>query len=238
VQSASENHSSRELRHLPGNLRSPLRRGVAAVSERVIVELMTGSEVTDAYGSQAGDVANMLGTVVSAEDPDRIMIESSANTVSGRILDIGSGTGRWSGHLAELGHTIAGFEPVEQLVEIARRAHPDVQFRLASIDDLVGSEERWSGILAWYSLIHLGPDKLPDVLTTLRRVLEDGGTALISFFSGPRLEAFSHPVTTAYRWPMEHMTRALEQAGFEVTGQHWDPSALHAVVIARADSGR
>lgn len=139
------------------------------------MELMTGSEVTDAYGSQAGDVANMLGTVVSAEDPDRIMIESWANTVSGRILDIGSGTGRWSGHLAELGHTIAGFEPVEQLVEIARRAHPDVQFRLASIDDLVGSEERWSGILAWYSLIHLGPDKLPDVLTTLRRVLEDGG---------------------------------------------------------------
>lgn len=37
---------------------------------------------------------------------------------------------------------------------------------------------------------------------------------------------------------LRHMTRALEQAGFEVTGQHWDPSALHAVVTARADSGR
>lgn len=206
----------------------------AGVGERVIVGLMAKDEVAQAYDSQAGEVAKMLGSVVFPDDPDRIIIESWADTVSGRILDIGSGTGRWSGHLADLGHAIEGFEPAAQLVEIARRTHPGVSFRLASIDDLVDSEEQWSGILAWYSLIHLAPDQLPDALAILRRVLEDEGTALISFFSGPRLEAVNHPIATAYRWPMEHMTRALEQAGFQVTGQHWNPSAVHAVVTVRA----
>lgn len=196
---------------------------------------MVKDEVAQAYDSQAGEVAEMLGSMVFPDDPDRVMIESWADTVYGRILDIGSGTGRWSGYLADLGHSIEGLEPAAQLVEIARRTHPGVPFRLSSIGDLVDSKEQWSGILAWYSLIHLAPDELPDALAILRRVLEDEGTALISFFSGPRLEAVNHPIATAYRLPMEHMTCALEQAGFQVTEQSWNPSAIHAVVTVRAN---
>lgn len=176
----------------------------------------------------------MLGAVVSPQDPDRGVIEPWAESVRGRILDVGAGTGRWSGHLAALGHAVEGLEPVDQFVQVARRAHPTVVFRHASIADLAGSEERWSGILAWYSLIHLGPDELPIALSTLREVLEENGSLLVSFFSGPRLEAFRHPVTTAYRWPMEEMTRAIEQAGFEVTDQQWDPRGPHANITALA----
>lgn len=199
---------------------------------------MTTDHVIDAYGSRARGLANMLGAMVSAEDPDRAVIEPWADTVSGPILDVGAGTGRWSGHLAGLGHDIEGLEPVEQFVEIARRAHPAVAFRLESIADLDGSEERWAGILAWYSLIHLGPDELPEALATLRGVLEDRGSILISFFSGPRLEVFGHPVATAYLWPMESLDRALEQAGFQVIDRYWDPRAPHAYVTARAASLR
>lgn len=189
-------------------------------------------EVAQAYASQATGLADMLGAVVSPHDPDRRVIEPWAETVSGRILDIGAGTGRWSGHLAALGHDVEGLEPVQQFVEIARRAHPGVTFRYASFADLAGSEERWSGILAWYSLIHLGPGELPTVLSTLREVLENDGSLLVSFFSGTRLEAFRHPVATSYRWPMKDMTRALEQAGFEVTDQQWDPRGPHANITA------
>lgn len=199
---------------------------------------MTTDEVIDAYGSRARNVANTLGATVPAEDPDRAVIEPWADTVSGPILDVGAGTGRWSGHLAALGHDIEGLEPVEQFVEIAREAHPAVAFRLEAITDLDGSDERWAGILAWYSLIHLGPDELPQALATLRGVLEDQGSILISFFSGPRLEQFDHPVATAYLWPMESLNRVLEQAGFQVIDQHREPRAPHAYVTARATSRR
>lgn len=195
---------------------------------------MAMDEVTRAYGSKAAGLVDMLGTVASPRDPDRGVIESWAETVSGRILDVGAGTGRWSGHLAALGHAVEGLEPVSQFVEIARRIHPAVVFRHAPLAELVGCEERWSGILAWYSLIHLGPDELPTALSTLREVLTEDGSLLLSFFSGPRLEAFHHPVTTAYRWPMEDMTHAIERAGFKVTDQQWDPRGPHANTTALA----
>lgn len=195
---------------------------------------MSTDEVADAYGSNAAELADMLGAVVSPQDPDRGVIEPWAETISGTILDVGAGTGRWSGHLAALGHDVEGLEPVDQFVEIARRTHPTVMFRHASLADLVGSQERWSGILAWYALIHLGPDELPTALRTLREILQEGGSLLVSFFSGPRLESFPHPATTAYRWPMTDMTHAIEQAGFDVTDQRWDPRAPHANIAASA----
>ncbi len=195
---------------------------------------MSTDEVKDAYGAQARDVTEMLGAKVSAADPDRTVIEPWAGTVKGRILDVGSGIGRWAGHLAGLGHDIEGLEPVEQFVGVARKAHPAVPFRLGAIDDLADSDDRWAGILAWYSLIHLGPDDLPNALATLRTVLEDDGTMLMSFFSGPRLEPFHHPVITAYRWPLPNMAGALDQAGFEVIGERWDGRAPHAIMLVRA----
>ena len=195
---------------------------------------MARDEVTQAYSARAAGLVDILGAVVSPDDPDRGVIEPWAESVSGRILDVGAGTGRWSGHLARLGHDVDGLEPVDHFVEIARRAHPAVTFRHAALADLVGSGDRWSGILAWYSLIHFGPDELPTALATLREVLEDDGSLLVSFFAGPRLEAIHHPATTAYRWPMQDMIRALEQAGFEVTGHQWHPQGLHAHITARA----
>ena len=195
------------------------------------------NEVTQAYRAKADGLAEMLGTVVSPHDPDRSVVEPWAETVSGRILDVGAGTGRWTGHLAGLGHDVEGLEPVDRFVELARHAHPGVPFRHASLADLVGAGERWSGILAWYSLIHLRPDELPTALSTLRGVLDDGGSLLVSFFSGPRIEAFEHPAATAYRWPMRTMVRVLEGARFEVIDQQWHPERLHASITARTSSG-
>ena len=179
---------------------------------------------------------HLLGTVVSESDPDRAVIEPWAATVNGPILDVGSGTGRWSGRLAQLGHDVSGLEPVESLVQLSRRTFPGVRFHRGWIADLAGSEQRWAGILAWYSLIHLDAQQLPAALAILRGVLEDNGTLLMSFFSGPRLMPFEHPVAPAYLWPMDAMRRALVAARFQVTDQHWDPARPHAMISARARS--
>lgn len=196
------------------------------------VPLTTGA-VIDAYGSQVQQVVKTLGAMGTTVDPARVRIEQWADTVTGPILDVGSGTGRWSGHLASLGHEIEGLEPVAPLVDIARTAYPAVPFRLGSIADLTGSTDRWAGILAWFALIHLGPDELAEALATLRAVLDDSGSLLLSFFSGARLEQFDHPITTAYRWPPEDMWQALDTAGFAVMALHSDPGTSHAQVIAR-----
>lgn len=199
---------------------------------------MTADEMNSAYDSPDFDPDTLLGTAISPDDPDRAVIEPWAGRVDGAILDVGSGTGRWAGHLAERGHRIEGLEPATRLVELAQRSHPPVIFHHGSIADLPASGRRWAGILAWYSLIHLGPGELPEALVALRGAVEDGGSLLMSFFSGPRLEPMQHPVATAYRWPLPDISRALERAGFEVTASHWDPRFPHAHLTAQATTPR
>lgn len=190
--------------------------------------------VKEAYGSPRIDVEGLLGTSIASHDPDRAVIESWAAAAAGRLLDVGSGIGRWTGHLARLGHAVEGLEPVDRLIGLARTTYPSVTFHHGSTDDLIGSEQRWDGILAWYSLIHLGPGELRQALAILRAVLQDGGSLLMSFFSGPRRESFDHPITTAYRWPMAELICTVTNAGFDVTEQHWNPRTPHAYISARA----
>lgn len=196
------------------------------------MDAMTNEDLEAAYGS--AQVLQLLGTVVAPSDPDRAVIEPWAATVDGPILDVGSGTGRWTGRLAQLGHEVSGLEPVASLVELSRRTFPTVPFRRGWIADLAGSQQRWAGILAWYSLIHLDAQQLPAALAILRGVLEDKGSLLMSFFSGPRLMPFAHPVASAYLWPMDDMERALVAARFQVTDRRSHADMPHAMISARA----
>lgn len=195
---------------------------------------MTNDDASHPYDAQTFDPETMLGTVVAEDDPDRRLIEPWAATVNGRILDVGSGTGRWAARLSALGYEVEGLEPAGRLIDLARKTHPAVSFRRGAIEDLADSGEKWEGILAWYALIHMGPEELPDALGTLRTITRNNGSLLMSFFSGPRLEPMEHPVETAYRWPLSDMTLAVERAGFEVTGASWDPAVPHAYLAARA----
>jgi len=195
---------------------------------------MTHETVAGAYGVRAGVRAGVLGRGVDPADPDRRLIEEWAAGVPGRILDVGSGTGRWTAHLAERGHAVEGLEPAGPFVDMARESFPTVRFRQAAISDLDRTRERWSGVLAWYSLIHMDERELPGALATLHRVLEADGHLLLSFFTGPRYGPVAHPATTAYLWPVESMIAALERAGFRVTGHRSCPDGPHAVVTARS----
>ena len=143
--------------------------------------------VADAYGSPEVDIEGILGAEISPDDPDRAVIEPWAAAVDGPILDVGAGTGRWTGHLARLGHTVEGLEPSDRLITIARARHPAVVFHHDSIEDLARCETRWGGILAWYSTIHMSSEELLHALVTLRTRLGDGGSLTRPGVSGDRI---------------------------------------------------
>ena len=63
---------------------------------------------------------------------------------------------------------------------------------------------------------HLRRQGVAAPLEEFARVLAPGGSLLLGFFTGARLEPFDHAVATAYYWPTDLLAERLEQAGFAV----------------------
>lgn len=66
-------------------------------------------------------------------------------------------------------------DPTRAFVDLARERNPEIEFDVGGVEDLPG-EQRYGGILAWYSLIHLRPDQLGPALSQVRQSLRPGGS--------------------------------------------------------------
>lgn len=69
-------------------------------------------------------------------------------------------------------------------------------------------------------------------------MLDAGSVLVLGFFEGPQLDTFDHKVTTAYRWPVDHMARCLAAAGFREVDRLLRPGhgdrRPHAALAAQA----
>jgi hypothetical protein len=78
-----------------------------------------------------------------------------------------------------------------------------------------------AGIVAWYSVIHIPPELLPELFDEFCRVLAPGGQLLLAFQVGDErrhLEhAYGHAISLdSYRLPPERVTDLLNRAGLDV----------------------
>lgn len=197
----------------------------------------TDDAVRTAYSERADEYAAALGSLSAMNPLDVQLISDWAAQCPGPIVDAGCGPGHWTHFLQERGAEVEGVDLVPAFVELARTRFPTVSYRVARLDDLGLPDQAAAGILAWYSLIHLEPARVPAVLRELRRCLRDDGTLLLGCFVSERLEPFPHSVATAYSWPVDELTRRLESAGFVVrhTETRPNPARLdrwHSALLA------
>jgi SAM-dependent methyltransferase len=169
--------------------------------------------VRDAYTSIAGLYIDLFGAEDKVHADDLALIGRHLGG-PGRVLDLGCGPGHLTGHLRSLGAHAIGVDLVPEFIAHARATHPDGDYRLGSLTDLAVTDGSVTGILAWYSLIHMPPPDLDGVLAAFGRMLVPGGRLVIGFFTGHAVEAFDHKVTTAYRWPPDVLAARLAAAGF------------------------
>lgn len=170
-----------------------------------------------AYSARAADYVEECGGIERATQADRSLLLDWAGSLVGRVIDVGCGPGQWTHLLRDAGMDIAGVDPVSAFVDHARRTYPDERFRVGRAEDLGVGDASLGGVLAWYSLIHTHPEQIDAPFAEFARVVAPGGGLALGFFTGPRLEAFDHAVTTAYFWPVEQLTVKVEEAGFQVT---------------------
>lgn len=177
---------------------------------------MADEQVRAAYGARAAEYTSLLGSVEGMNELDQERIERWAEGIDGQVMDVGCGPGHWTNFLHQRGLNVQGIDLVPDFIDSARERFPAVPFRVASFRDLDTPDGSLHGVLAWYSLIHVHPDELPETLSKIARALAPGGRLLIGFFQGGSAEPFEHAITTAYYWPIQQMRHILSESGFEV----------------------
>lgn len=191
--------------------------------------------VRAAYGARADEYSDALGAVELMAAADRLTIEEWARGIGGRVVDAGCGPGHWTAHMHGLAVDTVGVDIVPEFIATARKRFPESEFHLGELEHLPIDSGSLAGILAWYSVIHSPPERVPSILREFARCLAPGGSLLLGFFAGTRLEPFDHAVTTAYFWPMREMARRIEDAGLVVldTQSRTDPgSRPHGAIRA------
>jgi SAM-dependent methyltransferase len=194
-------------------------------------------QVRQSYASVANLYIELFGASRQVHPDDLAFITRHLAGRHGAVLDLGCGPGHVTGYLRALGVDTTGIDMVPEFIDHARTAHPDGQYELGSLENLDVADHSVAGILTWYSLIHLPPHNLHDVLTEFRRAIAPAGMLVLGHFDGPEVAAFDHKVVTAYYWPVDEMSKRLARAGFTeverlqrpADGQHRAHAAVAAI---------
>lgn len=100
----------------------------------------------------------------------------------GRVLDAGCGSGRDALAFREMGFDVTAIEAAPKLAALAR-AHTGLLVEVMTFDQ-VAWRDRFDGIWACASLLHVARAELPVVLERLRDALRPGGAFYMSFKYG------------------------------------------------------
>jgi ubiquinone/menaquinone biosynthesis C-methylase UbiE len=181
------------------------------------------------YDAIAEQYAEFFRAELDDAPLDRALLRAFAEMVrrdhpDARVVEAGSGPGTVTAHLSQLGLDMGGIDLSPAMVDIARRDHPQIGFRVGDMGTLACADGDLAGLVAWYSLIHAPGPRRQGVIDEFYRVLRPGGYALIAFQVGDDTlhldEAFGRSVSLDFhRLQPDAVVDSLERAGFELTAR-------------------
>ncbi|MCL2732461.1 MAG: class I SAM-dependent methyltransferase [Actinomycetia bacterium] len=140
------------------------------------------------YDLLAGHVADAWRDELERKPHDRAMLSAFADVIraagGGPVTDVGCGAGRISDWLRKAGLDVEGIDLSAGMLAAARRDYPGLRFTEGDMLALDLPEESRAGIVAWYSIIHLPRERVPDAFAGFRRVLRPGGYLQLAFQAG------------------------------------------------------
>ncbi len=163
-------------------------------------------DIRDSYDSAAEAYAEHLATELDHKPLDRHLLNRFAEEArgSGLVADLGCGPGHVARYLQERGVTVVGIDLSPGMIRVAAGLHPGVELRVGDMTRLDFPDASLGGVVAFYSIVHFGPDERGAVFQEIRRVLKPGGLALIAFHIGDQVvhvdELYGSPVSLDFRF--------------------------------------
>jgi ubiquinone/menaquinone biosynthesis C-methylase UbiE len=179
----------------------------------------------DSYDLVAEHVADAWRDELDNKPFDRAMLSVFAELVrtagSGPVADIGCGAGRITRLLDEAGLDVEGIDLSPGMLAAARRDYPGLRLTEGDMLNLGLRDASCAAVIAWYSIIHLPRERVPDAFAGFRRVLAPGGYLQLAFQvgddDGHRCEAFGQAIDLDFRRHQpELVTQQLAEAGLPV----------------------
>lgn len=206
------------------------------------------AETRNSYDTVAVSYARLVHDLLAGAPHERAALASFAKLVQGAgggpVADVGCGPGRITAHLHTLGVDAFGIDLSPGMIDVARRDHPELRFEVGSMTDLDLADGSVTGLIAWYSLIHIPDDQIGAVFTHFRRVVRPGGPLLLGFHVGDettlKTEGYGgHPMNVrVHRRQPAQVAAWLRQHGFTVDSQTTVTSAesrLGGIVVGRRE---
>lgn len=154
-----------------------------------------------------------------------------------RTIDVGCGEGRFTRHLASLGHRVAGIDASPTLIAAARELAPEMELHVGSAAALP-FEDASADLVVSFMCLH-DVDDLEGAVAEIARVLEPGGVLCLAVVhplnSAGRFEKHGRFVIRgSYLEPFRYSDR-VERDGLTMTFESLHrPMALYVEALLRA----
>jgi len=205
------------------------------------------ADTRDSYDTVAPSYTDLLRDRLADEPYLRASLAVFAERVraggGGPVVDVGCGPGHVTAELSGLGLDAFGIDLSPAMVEAARREHPGLRFAVGSMTDLDLAEDSVTGVLAFWSVIHVPDHAVPAVFAQFHRVLHSGCPLLVGFHVGDGTRHTSEGYSgrsinvDSHRRRPDEVARWLREAGFTIeaeTVMRPDDDVPGAIIIARS----
>ncbi|MBO7463068.1 MAG: methyltransferase domain-containing protein [Bacteroidales bacterium] len=186
-----------------------------------VCDYMDGiNEVVDYYDTIAGDYDqsrfnNSYGQFIDAEERKVLdkLIDTKAPT---QRLEIACGTGRLTNYATH------GLDASSEMMKIAIKQHPRVQFKQASATDTGYQDASFDLVYSFHLLMHLDSDTIQKIFSEVHRILKPGGRFIFDIPSKKRRHLLHHS-QESWHGGTELSSDELKQlvkGSFEIASEH------------------
>jgi ubiquinone/menaquinone biosynthesis C-methylase UbiE len=142
--------------------------------------------IRESYDRVADEYAHHIFSKLDNKPLDRELLTRFVSEVKGRgdVCDMGCGPGHIARYLHDADTSVFGLDLSPGMLQEAQRLNPDISFCQGNMLALDLPDASLAGITAFYAIVNLARESLPQVFREMARVLQPGGLLLLSFHIG------------------------------------------------------